>query len=44
MCDIIFLSFFKGAYKKNGVILKLIDYVDNRRYIEDVVDLGNIYL
>ena len=34
----------EGTYKENGVILKLIDYVDNREYIEDVVDLGEIYL
>ena len=34
----------EGTYKENGVILKLIDYVDNREYIEDVIDLGNICL
>jgi hypothetical protein len=34
----------KGAYKEKDVTLKLIDYLDNRRYIEDVVDLGNICL
>ena len=34
----------EGAYKEKGVTLKLIDYVDNREYIEDVVDLGNICL
>ena len=34
----------KCAYKEKGVTLKLIDYLDNRRYIEDVVDLGNICL
>lgn len=27
-----------------GVALKLIDYIDNREYIENVVDLGNICL
>lgn len=27
-----------------GVTLKLIDYIDNREYIENVVDLGEIYL
>lgn len=32
------------AYKEKGVTLKLIDYLNNRRYIEDVVDLGNICL
>ena len=32
----------EGTYKEKGVTLKLIDYLDNRRYIEDVVDLGNI--
>ena len=30
----------EGTYKENGVTLKLIDYVDNREYIEDVVELG----
>lgn len=34
----------KGAYKEKGVTLKLIDYIDNREYIENVVDLGEIYL
>lgn len=34
----------EGAYKEKGITLKLIDYLDNRRYIEDVVDLGNICL
>ena len=34
----------EGIYKEKGVTLKLIDYVDNREYIEDVVDLRNIYL
>ena len=34
----------EGIYKEKGVTLKLIDYVDNCEYIEDVVDLGNIYL
>ena len=34
----------EGIYKEKGVTLKLIDYVDNREYIEDVVDLGNICL
>ena len=34
----------EGIYKEKGVTLKLIDYIDNREYIEDVVDLGNIYL
>ena len=29
----------KGAYKEKGVTLKLIDYIDNREYIENVVDL-----
>ena len=32
----------EGTYKEMGVTLKLIDYLDNHRYIEDVVDLGNI--
>ena len=32
----------ESTYKEKGVTLKLIDYLDNRRYIEDVVDLGNI--
>lgn len=32
----------EGTYKEKGVTLKLIDYLENRRYIEDVVDLGNI--
>lgn len=27
-----------------GVTLKLIDYIDNHEYIENVVDLGKIYL
>ena len=27
-----------------GVALKLIDYIDNRKYIEGVVNLGEIYL
>ena len=34
----------KGAYKEKGVTLKLIDYIDNREYIENVIDLGEIYL
>ena len=34
----------EGAYKEKGVTLKLIDYIDNREYIEGVVDLGDIYL
>ena len=34
----------EGIYKEKGVTLKLIDYIDNCEYIEDVVDLGNIYL
>lgn len=34
----------EGTYKEKGVTLKLIDYLDNREYIEDVVDLGKIYL
>ena len=34
----------EGIYKEKGVTLKLIDYVDNREYIEDVVGLGNICL
>lgn len=34
----------KGAYKEKGVTLKLIDYIDNREYIENVVDLEEIYL
>lgn len=32
----------ESTYKEKGVTLKLIDYLENRRYIEDVVDLGNI--
>ena len=32
----------EGTYKEKGVTLKLIDYLENRIYIEDVVDLGNI--
>ena len=32
------------VYKEKGVTLRLIDYLDNRRYIENVVDLGNICL
>ena len=43
------LEFFKSGFtvrhlQKNGVILKLFGYLDNRRYIEDVVNLGNICL
>ena len=34
----------KDAYKEKDVTLKLIDYIDNREYIENVVDLGEIYL
>lgn len=34
----------EGTYKEKGVTLKLIDYIDNRKYIEDVVNLGEIYL
>lgn len=29
---------------RQGVTLKLIDYIDNHEYIENVVDLGKIYL
>ena len=32
----------ESTYKEKGVTLKLIDYLENRRYIEDIVDLGNI--
>lgn len=32
----------ESTYKEKGVTLKLIDYLENHRYIEDVVDLGNI--
>ena len=32
----------ESTYKEKGVTLKLIDYLENRRYIEDVIDLGNI--
>lgn len=32
----------ESTYKEKGVTLKLIDYLENRRYIEDVLDLGNI--
>ena len=32
----------ESTYKEKGITLKLIDYLENRRYIEDVVDLGNI--
>lgn len=32
----------ESTYKEKGVTLKLIDYLENRRYIEDVEDLGNI--
>lgn len=32
----------ESTYKEKGVTLKLIDYLESRRYIEDVVDLGNI--
>lgn len=34
----------EDTYKEKGVTLKLIDYLDNRSYIENVVDLGNICL
>lgn len=34
----------EGTYKEKGVTLKLIDYIDNCKYIEDVVNLGEIYL
>ena len=32
----------KKVYEKMGITLKLIDYRDNREYIENVVDLGDI--
>lgn len=41
-CRISIMLNNEGTYKEKGVTLKLIDYLENRRYIEDVVDLGNI--
>lgn len=32
----------KKVYEKMGITLKLIDYLDNREYIENVVDLEDI--
>ena len=43
-CRISIMINNEDTYKEKGVTLKLIDYIDNREYIENVVDLGEIYL